>query len=796
MEITILKEGKRREIMENIAKKIAVALVTMMISTTSVAFAADPIEINYSGGSRIDDVARVSEYEVNHLFQINRQSQANTTYFGGPWTEANWQNGNDIPGRTVTIPVGTKIWEDTGFVCDREIEVDGEYYDMRVTLVKTVNNTPRNASFFKRYSGSNVDVWAADIPSSLDNMIEGVFCSCDVELIKDGSDKKLELEDLWFCLSDLDCSQSFSSSNIDLSPSNMLIKRKGQFIGYENGSDTIRTGDGYINETGIYSTPWTNVPTRSIGDVSDVFMRVSGLNRINLIFGFHSPAGSAIGFFTTKNKVEYKSVNGKITGIASENVLKGGLASGSKQEPDEGYSFVRWTSSVDITLNTGEKIPQGEVISEEQIKKAVISRDTVFTAYNDPVYEILTEVVNGTITPSESNIPEGQNRTVIYQPNSGCQLKKLTVDEEEKNINEFPTSFSFENINGNHIVKAEYEKIPVLEITKKADKRAVNPGDTVTYTVTVRQTVEGAEARDVVIRDELPEGLILNEDSIKGDLKIVSKSPTGYELSIDSLQNEITYMYTAVTDAEKEESELTNVVMVRAGNVPGDPLKAKETIASLIPKPVLSKQVSNEEPINGEEITYTISAKEPQEGISVKNVEITDRIPDGIEYVDGSLQAAGDDAKAEIIEDVIKVTADKMSGEIIITFKAKVLAASGNVVNKAVLKMDGFDDLDSEAIITVKDESVPMNIMNETEPDPVRQDPGQGVKGSSGSEGKDAASMGGEKMVSGSKKGKGSTPGTGDLQDAGSMLFALILLTLSSLLGAGIFMGFRVLRRH
>ena len=184
--------------------------VIVLILSTSVAFAADPIEIEYSGGSKIDDVARVSEYDVSHLYRINRTGLTNTSYFGGPWLEMELQN-QGVPGKGVEVPKGTKIWEDTGFICDSDIEINGELYDLKVTLKKTVNNTANKAWFWKRYAGTNVDVWPIDTPSAANYMAEGVFCSCEVEILKHGTMERLKPEALWMCVSDLDCSQSFGS---------------------------------------------------------------------------------------------------------------------------------------------------------------------------------------------------------------------------------------------------------------------------------------------------------------------------------------------------------------------------------------------------------------------------------------------------------------------------------------------------------------------------------------------------------------------------------------------------------
>ena len=66
-----------------------------------------------------------------------------------------------------------------------------------------------------------------------------------------------------------------------------------------------------------------------------------------------------------------------------------------------------------------------------------------------------------------------------------------------------------------------YLNDPVLEIKKKADKETVKVGDTIKYTVTVKQTVSDMEATAVVITDKIEEGIEINLDSVKvnGEIK-------------------------------------------------------------------------------------------------------------------------------------------------------------------------------------------------------------------------------------------------------------------------------------
>ena len=86
-----------------------------------------------------------------------------------------------------------------------------------------------------------------------------------------------------------------------------------------------------------------------------------------------------------------------------------------------------------------------------------------------PVHKIETEVVNGTITPTEINIPEGEDRTISYSPNTGYYLKSITVDGVDVSITDYTDDYSFENITADHKIKVVYAKNPYIVIQKQID---------------------------------------------------------------------------------------------------------------------------------------------------------------------------------------------------------------------------------------------------------------------------------------------------------------------------------------
>ena len=387
---------------------------------------------------------------------------------------------------------------------------------------------------------------------------------------------------------------------------------------------------------------------------------------------------------------------------------------------------------------------------------------TIDVQFRRYTWNIETEAVNGTITETEKGIPEGENRVITYVPDEGHRLVSLTVDGKPVDINEYPVSYPFKDIHEDHTIKAVFEKTPILEVEKSADKEVYNAGDRVTYTIRVKQTAEGAEARDVIIKDKLPEGLTLDEDSISGPVRVVFTAPGSYELSIGSLTDEITYTYAAVTDREVDGAELENIVTVTAANVPGDPAEARARISSLKPKPIITKTVSNENPFTGEEVTYTISVKEPQEGIEVRNAVVTDPIPEGVEIIEDSIKTEGDPATATFSDGELKVDIPILATETVITFMARVTAEEGDVINKATLTGNEIPQLEAEAPLTVKKPVVLTKTQVVDDPDPAPEDT--------------------PKKKEPEKPSKGSAPGTGDRSMVPIAIAAIALL--ASLAGA------------
>ena len=151
------------------------------------------------------------------------------------------------------------------------------------------------------------------------------------------------------------------------------------------------------------------------------------------------------------------------------------------------------------------------------LKNALTTADPV-----PEVYNIKTSVEHGTIDPSIENIDGGSTKTINYAPDTGYQIKSVTVDGQEVNTADHKASYEFANIDSNHKIHVVYEPAPKVENpTKTFDKQVYHDGDKVESTIVASQTgIEGSVAKDVVIADA-------SNDTLKFDLDSVSAKIVG-----------------------------------------------------------------------------------------------------------------------------------------------------------------------------------------------------------------------------------------------------------------------------
>lgn len=91
--------------------------------------------------------------------------------------------------------------------------------------------------------------------------------------------------------------------------------------------------------------------------------------------------------------------------------------------------------------------------------------NTVITNVHSPVYSIQTEIDNGVITKSDTDVPRGESRTVTWTPAEGRYIDKVFVDGKEITVS--GNSYTFTNVTADHEISVT--TLPYLQITTDID---------------------------------------------------------------------------------------------------------------------------------------------------------------------------------------------------------------------------------------------------------------------------------------------------------------------------------------
>lgn len=178
---------------------------------------------------------------------------------------------------------------------------------------------------------------------------------------------------------------------------------------------------------------------------------------------------------------------------------------------------------------------------------------------------------------------------------------------------------------------------PAIAIEKTHDGGPFHKGDLVTYHVKVTETTPDASAKDVVVTDVIPEGLVLagglQIDGVEGAVWEATES--GYVVRIPVLADTdtctITYQAQVSRDLEEVPADLTNVVSAVAQGVPR--VTDDDTVQVVVkpnPSPDLAivKTADVDEVNEGGLILYTVDLTETVADTSATNVTITDEVPE------------------------------------------------------------------------------------------------------------------------------------------------------------------------
>ncbi|MES5844252.1 MULTISPECIES: isopeptide-forming domain-containing fimbrial protein [unclassified Bacillus cereus group] len=314
-------------------------------------------------------------------------------------------------------------------------------------------------------------------------------------------------------------------------------------------------------------------------------------------------------------------------------------------------------------------------------------------AEGDKPTPVKLHVKDGKVIAEYENITDTKERSIVF---------KVKVKEEAEVGKEIVNKAIVDDTKDSK--KPEAKITPLHKDGKMKAKKSVNNetpklGEEVEYRISFKNTVEHGKLAEVKIEDTLPEGLEYVENSLKAE----GAGPNPVELKVEN--GKVIAKYPAITDTEersitfkvkvKEEVKVGEKIVNKAivDDTKHDPINPKAEITPQYKdgKIEAEKVVNNPSPKLEEEVEYRISFKNTVEHGKLAEVIIEDDLPNGLEYVKGSLQAEGSkpnpvELKFENGKVLAKYPEITDTKERSITFKVKVKGnVSDTIVNEAIV---------------------------------------------------------------------------------------------------------------
>lgn len=239
-------------------------------------------------------------------------------------------------------------------------------------------------------------------------------------------------------------------------------------------------------------------------------------------------------------------------------------------------------------------------------------------------------------------------------------------------------------------------KLVATKLAKDINGGTLKVGDRLEYTIHAKNSVPDSILKSVKITDKLPEGV----EYVPNTLKINGKEQTDVE-DEDHAHLKDGTIYAHFGDLKGEEEkvitfevvvkpEMANKKIKNIAIVETDSSKDKEKPEVETPVDPLSGQLESKKEIIGmrqekfhvnDEFEYQIKARNKVENGLIRDMRLTDKLPEGIEYIAGSMKLNGnlltdavDEDEGSYEDNTIKVNFGDVldTEERIVTFKVKV----------------------------------------------------------------------------------------------------------------------------
>ena len=286
------------------------------------------------------------------------------------------------------------------------------------------------------------------------------------------------------------------------------------------------------------------------------------------------------------------------------------------------------------------------------------------------------------------------NQTTGNVPNQEYVTER--TEERTTITKEYSVEWTPESITANASVQNLNIIRPIISANKSADKNAVVPGETITYTITVTNT--GNADGKAIVKDTIPEATEFIENSIK-----INGEDTNY--TVQNLEEGIT-VDVAKQNEQGEAGTVEVEFKVKVSNIFAQYEKASiinqatvnEEETNEVKNPVIKfEKLADKEKVKvGDTVTYTISIENI--GDAEGTATVKDTIPTGTKLVENStIKLNGEDTEytEQKLNDGIELTV-KSGERLELTFEVEVLSE----ITEAVINTAYVNDIPTETIPT------------------------------------------------------------------------------------------------
>ncbi|MCU4980153.1 isopeptide-forming domain-containing fimbrial protein [Bacillus cereus] len=349
--------------------------------------------------------------------------------------------------------------------------------------------------------------------------------------------------------------------------------------------------------------------------------------------------------------------------------------------------------------NTVENGKLVEVKVEDEIPAGLEYVENSVQAEGSKPSPVELKFENGKVMAKYLEIMDTKERSIIFkvrvkeEAEIGKEIVNKAIVVDTKNEPEEP-----------HVEITPQYKDGKIAAQKVANNHKPKLGEEVEYRISFKNTVENGKLAEVNIKDALPNGL----EYVEGSITAEGSKPKPVELHVKN--NKVMAKYPAITDTEErsivfkakvKESAKVGEEIVNEAIVDDTKNLPEEPYVPITPqykdgKIEARKEVSNHEPKLGEEIEYRIIFNNTVKDGKLAEVKIEDEIPAGLEFVEGSEKAEGEEPKpVELKVENGKVMAkyseimDTQERSIVFKVNVKDSVTIGkDITNKAIIHVD------------------------------------------------------------------------------------------------------------